>query len=61
MIDSVSGLASMATQMSMQQTAIDTTVAVFNKVQDQQQAEGQAILQLIESTPVADGSIDVYV
>ncbi|MBU2569672.1 MAG: YjfB family protein [Gammaproteobacteria bacterium] len=61
MVDSVSGLASLATRMSLQQTALDANVAVLNKIQDQQEAEGEAVVKLIESTSAAEGGIDVYV
>lgn len=61
MVDSVSGLASLATRMSVQQTALDANVAVLNKIQDQQKAEGEAVVKLIESTSAAEGGIDVYV
>lgn len=60
MVDSVSGLASLATRMSVQQTALDANVAVLNKIQDQQEAEGEAVVKLIESTSAAEGGIDVY-
>ncbi|CCE21940.1 YjfB family protein [Methylotuvimicrobium alcaliphilum] len=60
MVDSVSGLASLATRMSVQQTALDANVAVLNKIQDQQEAEGEAVVKLIESTSAAKGGIDVY-
>lgn len=61
MIDSVSGLANLAAHMSMQQTALDTSVTVLNKIQDQQEAQGEAMLELIASVPVAENSVDVYV
>ncbi len=61
MVDSVSGLANLTTRISLQQTALDANVAVLNKIQDQQEAEGEAVVKLIESTPAAEGSIDVYV
>lgn len=61
MVDSVSGLVSLATRMSVQQTALDANVAVLNKIQDQQEAEGEAVVKLIESTSAAEGGIDVYV
>ncbi|WP_420538282.1 YjfB family protein [Methylotuvimicrobium alcaliphilum] len=60
MVDSVSGLASLATRMSVQQTALDANVAVLNKIQDQQEAEGEAVVKLIESTSAAKDGIDVY-
>ncbi|WP_341327172.1 putative motility protein [Methylotuvimicrobium sp. KM2] len=60
MVDSVSGLATLATRMSVQQTALDANVAVLNKIQDQQEAEGEAVVKLIESTSAAKGGIDVY-
>jgi hypothetical protein len=47
--------------MSLQQTALDANVAVLNKIQDQQEAEGEAVVKLIESTSAAEGGIDVYV
>ncbi len=61
MVDSVSGLASLATRISLQQTALDANVAVLNKIKDQQEAEGEAVVKLIESTSAAEGGIDVYV
>ncbi|MGD7036589.1 putative motility protein [Methylotuvimicrobium buryatense] len=60
MVDSVSGLANLATRMSVQQTALDANVAVLNKIQDQQEAEGEAVVKLIESTSAAKDGIDVY-
>ncbi|HBA67127.1 MAG TPA: hypothetical protein DCZ48_13305 [Methylococcaceae bacterium] len=61
MVDSVSSIASLGIRMSAQQTALEVNVAVLNKVQDQQEVEGEALVMLIESTPIAEGSIDVYV
>lgn len=61
MVDSVAGLASSATRHSVQQTALDTQVAVINKIQDQQEIVGEAVVKLIEAVPSADGGVDVYV
>ncbi|WP_404359334.1 YjfB family protein [Methylotuvimicrobium sp. KM1] len=61
MVDSVSSIANLATRMSVQQTALDANVAVLNKIKDQQEAEGEAVVKLIESTSAAEGGIDVYV
>lgn len=50
--------------MSMKKTGQQVELAVLNKVQDMQEQQGEAAIQLIESTitPVpATTSIDVYV
>ena len=60
MLDSVSSIASLATQMSIQKTGQQVQLAVFNKVQDIQEQQGQAVLQLMESATVPAQTIDVY-
>lgn len=63
MLDSVSSIASFATQMSAQKTGQQVQVAVMNKVQDLQEQQGQQVLQLMDSAaaPTPAQSIDVYV
>lgn len=60
MLDSVSSIASLATQMSIQKTGQQVQLAVFNKVQNIQEQQGQAVLQLMESATVPAQTIDVY-
>lgn len=61
MLDSVSSLASFATQMAMQKNAQQVQLAVLNKIQDLQEQQGQAVLRLMESAVQPVQSIDVYV
>ena len=61
MLDSVSSIASFATQMSAQKTAQQVQLAVLNKAQDLQQQQGQNVLQLMESAAPPAQSIDVHV
>ncbi len=61
MLDSVSSIAALATQMSLQKTAQQVDMAVFKKAQDMQEQQGQNALQLIESASAPASSIDVYV
>lgn len=61
MLDSVSSIASFATQMSTQKTGQQVQLAVLNKVQDLQKQQGQNVLQLMESAAAPAQSIDVYV
>ena len=63
MVDSVSSIAHLATQMTMQKTGQQVELAVLNKVQDLQEQQGEAAIQLIESAAVAVPAegIDVYV
>lgn len=59
MLDSVSSIAALATQMSTQKTAQQVEVAVLKKAQDIQEQQGEAILQLMESSATPAQSIDV--
>jgi hypothetical protein len=61
MLDSVSSIAALATQLSLQKTAQQVDMAVFKKAQDMQEQQGQNALQLIESASAPVSSIDVYV
>lgn len=62
MLDSVSSVASLATQMSTQKTAQQLQVAVLNKAKELQDQQGKAALQLLESAkvPATTSTIDVY-
>lgn len=61
MLDSVSAIAGLATQMSTQKTAQEIQVAVLAKAKDLQEQQGQNALKLLESAGVPAGSIDVRV
>jgi len=61
MLDSISSVAALATQMANQKTAQQVDIAVFKKAQDLQEQQGQAILQLINDSAVPTQSIDVHV
>jgi len=61
MLDSVSSVATSATQMSSQNKAQQVDLAVLKKVQDLQTQQGLNALQLIESAVVSADKIDVYV
>lgn len=59
MLDSVSSVASFATQMSTQKTTQQVEVAVLNKAKDIQEQQGQAALKLLESAMIQNNRIDV--
>jgi hypothetical protein len=61
MLDSVSSIATLSTQLSIQKTAQQVDVAVLKKAQDMQEQQGQNMLQLIASTSVPSTGIDVHV
>lgn len=61
MLDSISSVAALATQMANQKTAQQVDIAVFKKAQDLQEQQGQAVLQLINDSAVPVQSIDVRV
>lgn len=63
MLDSVSSIANLATQLSAHKTGQQVELAVLNKVQDLQKQQGEAVLKLMESAaiPASATSIDVYV
>lgn len=61
MLDSVTSIAAFATQMSMQKNAQQVQLAVLNKVREQQDIQGQAVLKLLESAVQPAQRIDVYV
>lgn len=60
MLDSVSSIAALATQMTTQKTVQQVDMAVLNKAQDIQKQQGEAALKLLESATVATNGIDVY-
>ncbi|MCD2449618.1 YjfB family protein [Methylicorpusculum oleiharenae] len=60
MLDSVSSITSLATQMSVQKTGQQVQLAVLNKAQDMQEQQGEAVLQLLESASIPAESIDVH-
>jgi hypothetical protein len=61
MLDSISSVAALATQMANQKTAQQVDIAVFKKAQDLQEQQGQAVLQLINDSAVPAQSINVHV
>ena len=63
MLDSVSSIASLATQLSAQRTGQQIELAVLSKVQDLQKQQGEAVLKLMASAavPAPATSIDVHV
>jgi hypothetical protein len=61
MLDSISSVAALATQMANQKTAQQVDIAVFKKAQDLQEQQGQAVIQLINDSAVPAQSIDVHV
>ncbi len=61
MLDSISSVAALATQMANQKTAQQVDIAIFKKAQDLQEQQGQAVLQLINDSAVPAQSIDVHV
>ena len=61
MIDSVSDIVHLAIAFQQQKTVQQIDVAVFNKIQDVQELQGEAVLQLLDSAVVTAEFIDVYV
>jgi hypothetical protein len=61
MLDSVSSIASLATQMSTQNLAQQIDFAVLKKAQDIDVQQGKDAIQLIASSTVPVSSIDVHV
>ncbi len=61
MLDSVSSIAALATQLSSQKTAQEIDVAVLKKAQDIQDQQGKQAMQLIASSVVSANKVDVYV
>ena len=61
MLDSVSAIAGLATQMSTQKTAQQVEMAVLVKAKEMQEQQGQNALKLLESASVPPGGIDVRV
>ncbi len=61
MLDSISSVAALATQMANQKTAQQVDIAVFKKAKDLQEQQGQAVIQLINDSTVPAQSIDVHV
>ncbi|MGZ0077712.1 YjfB family protein [Methylomonas sp. BW4-1] len=61
MLDSVSSVAALATQMSTQKTAQQVEVAMLVKAKEMQEQQGQNALKLLESASVPANGIDVRV
>jgi hypothetical protein len=61
MLDSVSSIAALATQMSTQKTAQQVEVAMLVKAKEMQEQQGQSALKLLESASVPTNGIDVRV
>ncbi|CAD6881977.1 hypothetical protein [Methylomonas albis] len=61
MLDSVSSIAALATQMSTQKTGQQVQVAVLAKAKEMQDQQGQNALKLLESASVPNNSVDVRV
>ncbi|MCF7987432.1 MAG: YjfB family protein [Methylovulum sp.] len=61
MLDSVSSIATLATQMSSLKTAQDINVAVLKKAQDIQNQQGNNAVQLIAASVVSAHKIDAWV
>ncbi|OQW73283.1 MAG: hypothetical protein BVN35_12340 [Proteobacteria bacterium ST_bin11] len=61
MLDSVSSIAGLATQMSTQKTSQQVGVAVLAKAKEMQEQQGQNALKLLESASVSANGIDVRV
>lgn len=59
-MDSISGIASAAIAMQQQKMAQQVNLAVMNKAQEVQKQQGEAAMQLLNSTPAASGRLDVY-
>ncbi len=60
MLDSVSSIATLATQMSSLKTAQDINVAVLKKAQDIQNQQGNNAVQLIAASVVSAHKIDAW-
>lgn len=60
MLDSVSSVASLATQMSAQKIALQVQVAVLGKAKEVEAQQGKAALQLLESAKLPATTIDVH-
>jgi hypothetical protein len=61
MLDSVSSIAALATQMSTQKTGQQVQIAVLAKAKEMQDQQGQNALKLLESASVPNNSVDVRV
>ncbi|WP_026602912.1 YjfB family protein [Methylomonas sp. 11b] len=61
MLDSVSSIAALATQMSTQKTAQQVEVAMLVKAKEMQEQQGQNALKLLESASVPNSGIDIRV
>ena len=61
MLDSVSSIAALATQLSSQKIAQEIDVAVLKKAQDIQVQQGKQAMQLIASSVVSANKVDVHV
>ncbi|MEQ1635769.1 MAG: putative motility protein [Methylococcales bacterium] len=59
-MDSISGIANAAIAMQQQKMAQQVNLAVINKAQDVQKQQGEAVLQLLNSTPGSSTKLDVY-
>ena len=60
MLDSVSSIAALGTQMSAQKTSQQVQVDVLKKAQDIQTQQGQDAIQLIASSTTPATGIDVH-
>ena len=60
MLDSISSIAALGTQMSTQNTSQQVQVAVLKKAQNEQDQQGLNALQLIASYQTPANSIDVH-
>lgn len=61
MADSISSVASVATQMMLQKSNQQVQLTVLNKVKQIQEQQGKAVLQLLESASPVKQGIDVRV
>ncbi len=61
MLDSVSSIAALSTQLSSQKIAQEIDVAVLKKAQDIQVQQGKQAIQLIASSVVSANKVDVHV
>ncbi|MFI3136760.1 MAG: YjfB family protein [Methylococcaceae bacterium] len=59
-MDSISGLVSAAISMQQQKAAQQVNIAVLSKAQDVQKQQGEAVLQLLNSTQGSSSRLDVY-
>jgi len=60
MVDSISGAANSAIALQQQKVSQQTSIAVFNKAQDIQKQQGQAVLQLLASAAIPQ-AVDLHV